>query len=47
MFCKCEISTSLSVNPNLYFESYMKISSAREDEIFPNANRVKEVLGER
>jgi len=32
MFDKCDISTSLSINPNLYFESYMKISLVREDE---------------
>jgi hypothetical protein len=41
MFHKCEISTSLSINPNFHFKSYMKISLLREDEL------VKEGLGER
>jgi hypothetical protein len=47
MFRKREISTSPSVNPNPYLESYMKISSVREDETFLNANRVKDFVNEK
>jgi hypothetical protein len=47
MFRKREISTSPSVNPNLYLESYMKISSVREDETFLNANRLNDLIPKR